>query len=149
MKHLRFLNYFAYTILLNHSSLNMSMRHFMNLIESVEDFISETESAFSDLKHVDVLLLRKNNNTVEIEDFSAYPMKSGWGSKGLQIICDLADKYQVRLIGRIANENDDFDSTSEYPSEQVLVDWYQKFGFETSYGIDEIHITRHPKPNSK
>lgn len=133
----------------------MKMRSIMNLLhesdgQPAERFIEESDAALISLEgHVDALLLVKGPRLVEIADFSATPMKAGWGSKGLKILCDLADRHGVRLIGRIANDGDSpWASSEDMPSEDALAEWYGRFGFDVSDGGDDLLINRAPKSTS-
>ncbi len=52
---------------------------------------------------------------------------AGNGSKALQLICDIADRYGVTLM---ASPADDADGEDGLPDKEALGDWYERFGFE-------------------
>jgi len=58
--------------------------------------------------------------------------RKGYGSKLLQIVCELADEEGVVLIlGVSPDDSDDFD---------WLVKWYEKFGFTAKHKDRELNL---------
>lgn len=88
---------------------------------------------------------------VEIEDFSATPMRQGHGTRAMEMIVRLADEQGVLLKLRIAHEGDDGvlrgeDDPDRPPDPDELVAFYERFGFQVAGGIDEILMVRTPGP---
>lgn len=98
------------------------------------------------------LMPGRSEDVVEIEDFSATPMRQGLGTRGMEIMVRLADDIGVTLRLRVANDGDDgvlrgADDPDRPPSEGELIDWYARFGFDAVGGIDETVMVRRPQPN--
>ncbi len=109
--------------------------------------VRDMDAATEAMPGVSAMISQRGDRVVEIDDISATPMKQGLGTRALAVICQIADQYGVRLVARVANESDDFqaydeDDESRPPSEDELVDWYGRFGFEVVSSGFEIVIAR-------
>ncbi len=76
------------------------------------------------------------NTIVRISDIES--MKKGSGTKAMELICDLADKYKTTI------ELTAF-GYSDTPTD-ALVSWYKKFGFFAKNEDDDdgVDMARHP-----
>lgn len=84
-------------------------------------------------KHLDIDLdCGPSNKKWELSSFSATPMYQGYGTKGINIICDVADKLGVKLTLSVAS-----DGNEDMPDEDTLIAFYEKAGFN-HYGDGEM-----------
>lgn len=87
--------------------------------------------------------------TVEIMEISATPMRQGNGTRCLGTILRVADEMGMWLTLRVASDADDFRTWEDGdparpPSEDELVSWYGRSGFEVLSTFDEIVMGRVP-----
>ena len=87
------------------------------------DFYEQMEQSGLDA-YVEVSLTETNDNTVDLLSILARTKEQGNGSKVLELLTTLADKYGVTLTLSPASDADDLER---------LVDWYERYGFEGSY----------------
>ena len=142
--------------------METELRRWMRLLEDqatvASAFIHEVEVALPRFEgHVQISMNTTDVPTeVWIDHISATPMRAGWGSKALTMICDLASARRITLALEIKQDEDDWGSDDDTndedgdddkpPSSEKLVDLYSTFGFEmteqTRY--DRTAMIRHP-----
>jgi hypothetical protein len=124
-----------------------------------ETFMHEAEASLAPMSgNVSAILIPQDGDTVEINHISAMPMRSGWGTKAMNIIVSLADRCGVTLTLEVDNDSDDWghddedesqptDDTASIPSNDDLMGWYGGYGFSVADGLSSrIQMVR--KPNT-
>lgn len=93
--------------------------------------------------------LKAYKNCLHLSDIQAMFPRKGGGTAAMKYLCDLADKYHVKIELLAKSYTDDHMSTRQLKS------WYERFGFEEDnnhdpdeyYGNDDDgwDMVRHPK----
>lgn len=114
---------------------------------TANDFISLVSDALKNISGVHVGLAPNydNPNYVEIVNIYSDVQGGGKGTEAMKLICELADRYGVTLTLGVQNETDDEYEEGD-PSEDVLVEWYYRFGFELieDFTSERINMIRTP-----
>ena len=115
------------------------MRKFITIVEGLETpaatLIARVQSDVMPgfVGRAEIDLDEIDDETVEIEHIAAFQHRQGTGSKLLGAVCDLADALGVTLTLGVANETDGMYNAEDDPSEDDLIAWYERFGFDQDY----------------
>lgn len=113
------------------------------LLAFMEDYRNQTDPApFNNRERIwqsEVLFeCRPFNKMIHLSSIRTYTQGEGWGSKGLQWFCSLADKHGVRI------ELDPYPFGSGGLSEPDLKAWYSRNGFKHYRGNLYVREPRKP-----
>lgn len=101
-----------------------------------EEFVIQADEALVGMKqHVSVGLFATGPNEAELHEIYASEMRRGWGTKAMQLICDLATQHGITLTLEVDNDAGDWTigaPLSHLPSDNDLIRWYASFDFRLS-----------------
>jgi hypothetical protein len=123
------------------SSKRFLMREWISLIESENLNPAETveEEFLAQLSlvapHTKVSLNSQKPDVLELVHIDVENRGQGEGSRALELLCTLADKYNVTLELYVATDPEDGFTVSD------LVNWYESYGFEIQTNLHMVRFS--------
>lgn len=114
------------------------------LASPADSFIQQADAITVRGAVVDIMLSKMQDSIVMIDDLSVSPARRGYGTKFMRALIGLADRLDVDLFLRVANETDDWNDDADFPSEDELITWYSRFGFAVESASGWGFVMRRP-----